>query len=195
MKAAVFATVAALVASTPLAPPEITLRAFTYGGSGCPNSSPVSVSFSEDKSSVTVLAGTLYAAATSDITESRSNCQVNVDLGYPAGWRYAVASAAFKGQVDLPSNASGTAKVITYFSGQANQATAASNFAGPVSRSFENSVYIGIPNLIWSSCGPSASLNINTQVRVSTVTQGASISLGSEDSNSTATFGLYWQRC
>lgn len=56
--------------------------------------------------------GPLWTAA-----ERRENCQISLDFAYPKGLQYTLASAAFKGTVDLDRGVTATVGTVVYFSG------------------------------------------------------------------------------
>jgi hypothetical protein len=68
------------------------------------------------------------------ITESRKNCQLNIDLLYPSGFQYSVFSADYRGYVALDKGVTGTQKSTYYFSGYTQQSSTQTSFTGPVSK-------------------------------------------------------------
>jgi hypothetical protein len=98
------------------------LEQVTYGGTGCPQGSVGSI-ISEDGTTMTLIFDSYVASMGSgiSITESRKNCQLNIDLLYPAGFQYSVFSADYRGYVALDKGVTGTQKSIYYFSGQTAQ--------------------------------------------------------------------------
>lgn len=94
----------------------------TYGGTGCPQGSVASI-ISEDGTTMTLIFDSYVASMGKgiSITESRKNCQLNIDLLYPAGFQYSVFSADYRGYVDLDKGVNGTQKSTYYFSGQTAQ--------------------------------------------------------------------------
>lgn len=52
------------------------------------------------------------------ITESRQNCQLNIDLEYPSGFQYSVFSQVYRGYVELDADVTGTQGASYYFSGR-----------------------------------------------------------------------------
>ena len=55
------------------------------------------------------------------VTESRKNCQLNVDIQYPGGFQYSVLSADYRGYAAIQKGVTGTLKSTYYFSGQTDQ--------------------------------------------------------------------------
>jgi hypothetical protein len=52
------------------------------------------------------------------ITESRKNCQLDIDLQYPSGFQYSVFNADYRGYAALDANVTGTQQSTYYFSGR-----------------------------------------------------------------------------
>ena len=106
------------------APPagSVTISGLTYGGTGCPSGS-VASAINSDKTIMTLIFDQ-YVAATGPgikITDSRKNCQLNLNLKYPGGFQYSILSADYRGYAALDKGVSGTQKNTYYFSGQTAQ--------------------------------------------------------------------------
>jgi hypothetical protein len=52
------------------------------------------------------------------ITESRKNCQLDINLQYPSGFQYSVFNADYRGYAALDPNVTGTQQSTYYFSGR-----------------------------------------------------------------------------
>jgi len=76
-------------------PSTVYISGISYGGSGCPQGT-VSQILSPDLQTFTLIFDQYAAQIGSGIDplQSRSNCQLNVQLHYPSGWQYSV----FKGK-------------------------------------------------------------------------------------------------
>ena len=55
------------------------------------------------------------------VTENRKNCQLNLDVKYPAGFQYSIFSADYRGYAKLDAGVTGVQKSTYYFSGQTDQ--------------------------------------------------------------------------
>ncbi|KAJ3345298.1 hypothetical protein HDU91_007394, partial [Kappamyces sp. JEL0680] len=77
-------------------PSTVYVNGITYGGSGCPAGS-VATAFSADRTIFTMIYDSFIASSGTGVpvTESRKNCQVNVDMHYPQGWSYAIVSVDY----------------------------------------------------------------------------------------------------
>ena len=100
----------------------LTFEQVTYGGTGCPQGSVASI-ISEDGTTMTLIFDSYVASLGKgiSITESRKNCQLNIDLLYPAGFQYSIFSADYRGYVAIDKGVTGTQKSTYYFSGQTAQ--------------------------------------------------------------------------
>ena len=47
----------------------------------------------------------------------RKNCQINVDVGVPAGWTYGIAAVVYRGYAHLGKGARGTLAASYYYAG------------------------------------------------------------------------------
>jgi hypothetical protein len=51
------------------------------------------------------------------VTEGRKNCQINLDIRYPATLQYGAASTTYTGMADLDDDVSGAITSTYYFTG------------------------------------------------------------------------------
>jgi hypothetical protein len=75
-------------------PSQVYVQSISYGGSGCPQGT-VGQSISDDRTTFTLIYDQ-YIASTGPgvpITESRKNCQLNVNLHVPQGWTFTIVSS------------------------------------------------------------------------------------------------------
>lgn len=108
------------------------------------------------------------------VDDSRKNCQINIDLAYPAHWQFAVANYTYAGNVDLDADVSATHKTTYYFSGQTAQVDTMHNFDGPIDAPY---TVIEAAAPLWSKCGGGLPLNINTQIRLTSANATATGSI------------------
>lgn len=174
-----FPLAVALVAVTATAPVAIQAQApnpnnpyiqsITYGGSGCPQGT-VGSSFAHDRLSFTLIFDRFVASAAPGVpvTESRKNCQINVNLFVPPGSGAACATFNYRGYVQLPAGDSAEGAATYYLHGEPVDESRES-FTGPVSRDYLRRDVIAVP---WSATEPSVqALNINSQVRTFSLDQ------------------------
>jgi hypothetical protein len=83
----------------------------------------MSTQISSDRTIVTLIFDSYVASIGPGIpvTDSRKNCQLNVDIKYPGGFQYSILSADYRGYASLESGVSGVLKSNYYFSGQSEQ--------------------------------------------------------------------------
>jgi hypothetical protein len=176
---------------------EVFINRITYNGSGCPADS-VAAAISEDLTSFTLLFSNFIASSGPGIQapENRKNCQVNVDIRYPQGWSYSIASIDYRGYVNVPEGVTAVQKANYYFSGSVAQSSAETRFPGPRTEDYLVRNQIGISNLVWSRCGRIERGNVNAQVRLEgNLTQSAQITVDSIDGTVQQIFGLQWKQC
>lgn len=178
-------------------PNEVHIQSIAYAGSGCP-AGTVSESVAPDAKAFTLLFDSYVAEGGPGILlkESRKNCQIAVDLRFPQGWSYTIFDVDYRGYVRIDRGASGLQKSSYYFQGQSLGASLQSTFVGPVDKDYHFRDTLGLDALVWSPCGMSRALNINTQVRVTTrASQRALMTIDSIDGQLTHVYGIKWRRC
>lgn len=101
---------------------EVQIVGLTYGGTGCPSGTVSSV-FSDDRTVMTLIFDKYTAEIGPHISpkKKRKNCQLNVNLRYPAGFQYSIFSADYRGYAHLDKGVTGVQKSTYYFSGQTEQ--------------------------------------------------------------------------
>src|SRR5262245_50167374 len=85
-------------------PAEVYLQSISYGGTGCPQGS-VANTFSADRKAFTLIFDKFVASSGPGvpITETRKNCQLNINIHVPQGFTYAVHTFDYRGYVQLPA--------------------------------------------------------------------------------------------
>lgn len=175
---------------------EIKVRNISYGGSGCPQGT-VSKSISNDRSVFTIIYDQFVASIGKDspITDSRKNCQLNLDLEIPKGWRFSILGSDYRGYAQLDRGVSGSHLTTYYFAGNSQQVTTKADFQGPVAKDYIIHDNTGL--LTWSPCGGQFNLNANSQVRLVSSTSNGSGQLtnDSTDGKFSCSLRLGWSRC
>jgi len=179
-------------------PADVYVQSITYGGSGCPQGT-VATSFSDDRETFTMIFDEFIASVGPGvpITEGRKNCQINVNLHIPQGWSFSIATADYRGYVELPAGMTATQESIYYFQGEVAQVSANCNFVGPVSKDYLVHDEIPLTSVVWSSCNVVRPVNANTQVRIVGGKPGTSgqITTDSIDGKVTHILGFQWMKC
>ncbi|KAJ4364091.1 hypothetical protein N0V83_009546 [Neocucurbitaria cava] len=182
------------------APPagQVTIRGVSYGGTGCPQGT-MSSQISSDRSVVTLIFDSYIASIGPGIavTEQRKNCQLNVDLQYPGGFQYSILSADYRGYSAIQKGVSGTLKSTYYFSGQTAQTSTEYDFTGPANGDYLKHDEADSTSIVWSPCGASGMLNINSQVRLTSTNASATglLTTDSTDLKFTQVVYVQWQKC
>ncbi|CAO2649870.1 Nn.00g011620.m01.CDS01 [Neocucurbitaria sp. VM-36] len=182
------------------APPagQVKIRGVSYGGTGCPQGT-MSSQISADRSVVTLIFDSYIASIGPGIavTEQRKNCQLNVDLEYPGGFQYSILSADYRGYAAIQKGISGTLKSTYYFSGQTAQTSTEYGFTGPVNGDYLKHDEADSTSIVWSPCGATGMLNINSQVRLTSTNTSATglLTTDSTDLKFTQVVYVQWQKC
>jgi hypothetical protein len=179
-------------------PLDIYIQSMTYGGTGCPQGT-VTPEMSTDRTSLTMEFQNFLAStgAGVPITESRKNCQLNINMHVPQGWTFAITTFDYKGHVELARDQAAELKSTYYYEGEVQQVDSGRTFHGPASKNYNERDRVPLSNVVWSDCGTVKPLNINAQVRIfdNGVGTPASISAETLQTKVKHTFGLRWKRC
>ena len=181
-------------------PDYVSIKSIRYGGSGC-QAGTVAENVSVSRDAFTLLFDSFVAQIGPFIvpSESRKNCAINIDLEFPQGWSFSIASLDYRGYFSLDPGIVGDQVATYYFQGERAQASLASSYVGPNSGDYLHADSVGLQ--VWSPCGAAKrSLNINTQVRLRKLSSFARNATGliTVDSVDGALFQIYhlrWRRC
>jgi hypothetical protein len=223
MKSILALSLASLALASPVpeapaaAPPSFKIQKVISGGSGCPQGS-IDVNFS-DSSIMPIYFSRDFTASVGpsvSATESRKNCQINIDISYSAGWSYAVYSADFYGYADIDAGVTGTVKSTYYFSGETDQvslptavagglgqkrltswkqSSSTTRLSGPTTGWYNKHDDVEIS--VWSPCSGDALLNVNAEVYLTPMGSGKSGTLAAIKEQARFTNSLYikWRQC
>lgn len=179
---------------------RITIDLVTVNGSGCPSgtavqSSPDNTSFFVSYSDYLAQAGVGASP-----TDFRKNCQLNVLVHVPSGFSFAVAEADFSGFAALAAGATALERANYYFAGEAPTAVVSHAFAGPMEDDWHTVDTADVATLVFSPCGVSRNLNINTELRVSNGTSDPTqntnwIAMDAMHASVQNVFHFAWKRC
>jgi hypothetical protein len=178
-------------------PTRVYVQSNTYGGTGCPQGS-VGQSFANDRLSFTMIFDSFVASSGPGVpvTESRKNCQLNINLRIPNGFSYSVATFDYRGYMNLPAGVAAEQKVTYYFQGEVKQASAGLRFTGPVNRDYLSRDTLGLAAMLWMACGRNVPLNVNSQVRLTgLLSRQAQVTSDSFDGKVKHIMGLQFRRC
>ncbi|KAJ3083798.1 hypothetical protein HK102_000904 [Quaeritorhiza haematococci] len=170
-------------ATNNLDPNEVYIAKLAYGGTGCPQGS-VGYNFSPRRDAFTMIFDQ-YIASTGPgvpLTESRKNCQINLQVHVPNGYQYSIVTIDYRGFLQLDRNVVADAQSAYYFQGQLKEATARMSFPGPYSKDYVYRDQFAIDSTTWSPCGGNANLNMKTSIRVNNSANRAGQGLMTTDS-------------
>lgn len=178
-------------------PNQVHIQNIVYAGSGCPAGS-VSELLAPDAKAFSLLFDSYVAEAGPGIplSKGRANCQIAVDLRFPQGWSFTIFEVDYRGYAQLDRGATGTQKTSYYFQGSPATASLASNYYGPYNNDYHIRDTLGLSATVWSPCGMTRALNMNTQVRVTAPAgRRAFMTVDSIDGQLTHIYKLQWRQC
>lgn len=181
------------------APSEVKIQSISYAGSGCP-AGTVAENLSPDQLAFTLLFDAFIAEAGPGVPvrEKRKNCQLLVDLRFPPGWTFTIASVDHRGYAALERKVIGTHKASYYFQGQAATGSVVTTLKGPKDVDYHLRDLVGLSSVVYAPCGARRALNINTQVQVdNSANKRASglMTVDSIDGQVAQIYHLKWSRC
>ncbi|HCA85943.1 MAG TPA: DUF4360 domain-containing protein [Streptomyces sp.] len=189
-------------AETATAPPEkIVVGVNTVNGSGCP-AGTAAVAVSSDNTAFTVTYSDYLAqvGVGSQPTDSRKNCQLNLDVFVPHGFTYAIASVDYRGYAYLQDGATGLQKASYYHQGSAETFSSAHHFNGPYDDNWQATDTTEIGELVYAPCGVQRNFNINTELRVdggesNTKASTSFMAMDSTDGAVNTVYRIAWKEC
>ncbi|WP_199043872.1 DUF4360 domain-containing protein [Glycomyces salinus] len=177
----------------------ITVDVVTVNGSGCPQgSADVSVSGDNTAFAVTYDRFQAEAGGSTDIVDSRKNCQINLAVNIPSGFTYAIAKADYRGFGHLESGAAGMQQANYYFSGSPETTTSRHELDGPFHGGWRFTDATAVDELVYKPCGERRNFNINAELRVSAGDDSGRRSFMTMDSTSGSVetvFHFAWRQC
>lgn len=180
-------------------PDYVRIRSIHYAGSGCPAGS-VAENVSPDLTAFTLLFDSYIAEAGPGVpaSQKRKNCQVTLDLDIPQGWSFTIADIDYRGYASLERGVTGLQKATYYFQGQSTQVSGETSLRGEMDRDYHIRDELVLTAEVWSPCGASRALNINSQVRVDNTRNPRGYGMLTTDSMDgvfTTIYNLKWRRC
>jgi len=185
------------------APPsgQISITVVTVNGSGCP-AGTAAVAPAADNTAFTVTYSDYLAqvGVGAKPTDLRKNCQLNLQVGVPAGFTFAVAEADYRGFASLAAGATGMERANYYFQGTSPTVAVSHSFSGPFGDDWQATDTTDVASLVYSPCGEQRNLNINTELRVAVGTSDPTtttsfMAMDSTDSSVNTIYHLSWKQC
>jgi hypothetical protein len=179
---------------------RITIDLVTINGSGCPSGTAVQTSADNTSFFVSYSEYLALAGVGANPTDFRKNCQLNVLVHVPQGFSFAIAEADFTGFASLAAGAFASERANYYFAGETPTAVVTHSFTGPMVDDWHTVDSTDVATLVFSPCGVSRNLNINTELRVSNGTADPSkttnwIAMDGMHSSVQNIFHFSWRRC
>ena len=211
VNAIVLSLFAALAAASPLPGPDtlpsttdidltkVYIEGITYAGSGCKAGS-VAVSNSKDFTVFTLRFDSYVTSIGpgTQFTDRRKNCNLNVKLHYPKGYQYTLYQADYTGTANLEKGVSATQESQYWFARETPRATLRAKWSGPFSDNYNFRDTLVHDAWVWSPCGASTTLNINTQLNLDNTgypQASGYIAPNGIDPNVKTLYGISWRKC
>ena len=181
---------------------DVSISDVKYGGSGC-KAGTAAVSHSQDLQTVTVIFDEYQANIGPGVpfSEKNKNCNLNFKINYPPGYQYTLYKIDYTGYADLQDGISANQQSQYWFAGIDGRATLRSNFKGPLSKTYTFTDLLATSLWVWSPCGASTTLNVNTMLSLSSSNSKSSGSISTQVIDTTvknkyyAAYGVSWRRC
>jgi len=176
---------------------SLQLGAPAYGGSGCPAGS-ASLTVSPDSSEVSVLFDEYVAEAGRQVNKTidRKSCNLAVPVIVPQGFSVAIFKVDYRGFNAIPSGAR-TRLDAEYFWAGLTGPRVSRTFLGPANDNFTVTDELQASALVWSACGASTNLRINSSMMAQTNSRRDQVigSVDSVDISNRIIYHLRWKRC
>ncbi|WP_020559689.1 DUF4360 domain-containing protein [Thiofilum flexile] len=153
------------LATTSAQAAAVTLGDPSYGGSGCPAGS-ASASISPDGTALSILFDSFTVeAGGANSSVGRKSCNLSIPVQVPNGFSVSLIDADYRGFVDAPRGSMARLDTEYFFAGtQGPKFT--TTFTGPYSNSYTKSHRLAATSNIWSACGASVNLRVNSGMMV-----------------------------
>ncbi|PUU76911.1 hypothetical protein B9Z19DRAFT_1087407 [Tuber borchii] len=180
-------------------PSQVSIEGITYAGSGCKAGS-VAISPSGDYQTFTLSFDSYVASIGPGVpfVQKRKNCNLNVNIHYPSGYQYTLYTIDYTGFADLHTGVSASQTSEYWFPGD-QHATFQTNFNGPYTKTYSFTDTLASESLVWSPCGASTTLNINTQLLLTSSDPQASGIITTDVVDIQAKpkhiYGIKWKKC
>jgi hypothetical protein len=168
-----------------------------YGGTGCPNGT-ASVSLSPDETELSILFDQ-YSTEAGGVTGKmidRKSCNISVPVAVPQGYSVAIFQVDYRGFIAVPAGGLSDFTAEYFWAGSRGP-TVRRTFYGPQNQNFTLGDKLIASTLVWSACGDSVNLRVNTSLRTQTNRnyEQAIGMVDSADISSGVVYHLQWRRC
>lgn len=189
-----------------VAPPkeQIEIVSVTHSGNGCPQNS-IAATMNPDRTVITVGFDRFqtYIGPGTSIMDRSKNCQLHVNLKYPAGFSFAVMTSVYHGFALLERGVNGDFLSTYFFSDNAaNSCTTRTRIVGggiwADGQVYTQEDSVPASEVVKSPCGGSSSiLNINNRVSLTSSVSSASGMISNDDQTLALTQQIHinWYEC
>lgn len=182
---------------------QVSITDVGYAGTGC-KAGTATVSPAQDYQTITFSFDSYEASIGPGIpfTEKAKNCNINLKIHYPQGWQYTLYTTDYSGLADLQAGVTATQQSDYWFAGFINgKASFKSVFKGPYTSKYTFTDTLASAGTVWSPCGAFTTLNINTQILLSSSDWKASGLFNTQVIDTSVKtkyftkYGIRWQKC
>ena len=167
------------------------LGRISVGGTGCP-AGTASASITGGGTVLSLKFSQYRASAGGAHVFDRKACGVAIPFTAPTGKSVAIVGVQFKGRAVLPAGAKGTISAETFFAG-GNGPVISQSVSGPRNGAFTFTTVWS--SKVWSACGASLNLRVQSSVRVESSGAAATISVRSQDVAAGLIYQLSFRDC
>jgi hypothetical protein len=174
----------------------ITLGQPGYGGNGCPAGS-ADATLSPDQKSITILFDQFLVEAGSNGKRlDRKSCNIAIPVHVPQGFSVSIVDVDYRGYVSLPKQAEARLSSEYFFAGGSGPKFVR-QFLGRTDEDYEVRDTLGILARVWSPCGASTLLRVNTSmlVRTNSKLEDALATVDSADIQAGTVYHLQFRTC
>lgn len=169
-----------------------------YGGTGCPGGS-ASVTLSPDQTALSILFDSYLAEAGAMVgkTVDRKSCNISIPVQVPNGYSVAIFQVDYRGFNLIPARGAYTRMDTEYFWAGSRGPRFSRVYSGPQTDNYTLSDGLIAQTMVWTPCGASVNLRVNSSVMAQTNRQGdqTMITVDSADLTSGLVYHLQWRRC
>jgi hypothetical protein len=168
-----------------------------YGGTGCPaGSAAATLSPSEDAISILFDQYWVEAGGVTTKNLDRKSCNVAIPVYVPQGYSVAIFSIDYRGFVNLPSGSYAALDSEYFWAGIRGPIMRREGF-GPLNTDYVLRDEVRTETLVWSPCGQSINLRVNTSLQVKTNSrfEQTLATVDSADITSGLVYHLQWRNC
>lgn len=168
-----------------------------YGGTGCPAGS-ASITLSPDETAISVLFDNFVAEAGGMTGKrvDRKSCNLTIPVSVPQGYSVAIFSVDFRGFNSIPYGGYSRLDAEYFWAGIRGPRTS-ETFYGGLNDNYIHSDSLIASSMVWSACGQSVNLRVNSSMMASTNSRREQIlsTVDSVDLTSGMIYHIQWRRC